>query len=124
MPAFLQPLGALPWWLSLVLLIPAALYGLLFLAVPFSVFGVKSRLESIEASLDLLHEEIRSLSLRSGADAGAGPDRNRSAAPPPIPPYMAYEDADLPRMPAEQPPRRPRDEKPGRSEPRLDWPRR
>ena len=43
-----------PWWLPLVLLLPALLYALAFLFMPFSVIGVKSRLEVIAARLDEL----------------------------------------------------------------------
>ena len=42
----------LPWWVPIVLLVPALLYVLAFLFMPFSVIGVKSRLEVIEARLD------------------------------------------------------------------------
>jgi hypothetical protein len=54
----------LPWWAFLILAIPALLYGLAFLLMPFSVFGVKSRLDSLEAQLELIQEEIRNLSIR------------------------------------------------------------
>ena len=40
-----------PWWVPLVLLLPALLYGLAFLFMPFSVIGLKSRMEAIEARL-------------------------------------------------------------------------
>jgi hypothetical protein len=53
-----------PWWVPLVLLVPALLYALAFLCMPFSVLGVKSRLEVIELRLDELQNEIRHLALR------------------------------------------------------------
>src|SRR3954454_24738684 len=53
-----------PWWVPLVLLVPTLLYGLAFLFMPFSVLGVKSRLEVIEARLDEVQQEIRHLALR------------------------------------------------------------
>ena len=53
-----------PWWVHLVVLLAAALFGLLFLLMPFSVFGVKARLEGVEARLDEIQGEIRSLALR------------------------------------------------------------
>ena len=37
-----------PWWVPMVLLVPALLYALAFLFMPFSVLGVKTRLEVIE----------------------------------------------------------------------------
>jgi hypothetical protein len=53
-----------PWWVPLVLLVPALLYGLAFLFMPFSVLGVKTRLEVMEARLDEIQQEIRHLALR------------------------------------------------------------
>jgi hypothetical protein len=53
-----------PWWVPLVLLVPALLYALAFLFMPFSVLGVKTRLEVIEARLDEIQQEIRHLALR------------------------------------------------------------
>ena len=53
-----------PWWVPIVLLVPALLYALAFLFMPFSVIGVKGRLEAMEARLDEIQAEIRSLSLR------------------------------------------------------------
>src|SRR3954469_7651714 len=53
-----------PWWVPLVLLVPTLLYALAFVFMPFSVLGVKSRLEVIEARLDELQQELRHLSLR------------------------------------------------------------
>jgi len=49
----------LPWWVPLALLVPALLWALSFLFMPFSVFGVKSRLEVIEARLDEIQNESR-----------------------------------------------------------------
>ena len=41
---------------------------LAFLLMPFSVFGVKARIESLEAQIDSLHEDLRMISMRaSGA---------------------------------------------------------
>lgn len=54
----------LPWWASLVLLVAVVLWGLAFLLVPFSVIGVKARLEGLEARLDEIQGEIRYLALR------------------------------------------------------------
>ncbi len=94
----------LPWWVPLLLLVPALLYALAFLFMPFSVIGVKSRLDVIEARLDEIQGEIRSLALRlrePGAADYRGADfeevyaprqngeANRASQPttrPPIPP--------------------------------------
>lgn len=119
----------LPWWAVLVLLVVALLWGLAFLMVPFSVIGVKARLEGLEARLDELHAEIRTLALRlpeaapmiMAFDEGYTPplaprDPAPAAMPrrPPVPP---------PRAPVRRemetpPPRPPRRE--GRIEPHLD----
>lgn len=121
----------LPWWVPLVLLVPALLYVLTFLFMPFSVIGVKGRLDVLEARLDEIQNEIRHLALRL-PDAGhpvdfeeifnPEPQVERPQRPvvnrPPIPPAAHELDRDEPRAerPA-QPPAR------GRREPRLDWPR-
>ncbi|MDE2327062.1 MAG: hypothetical protein KGK13_04290, partial [Rhodospirillales bacterium] len=54
----------MPAWLGLVLLLVGLLYALAMLAMPFSVFGVKSRLEAIEEQLDQVQEELRILTMR------------------------------------------------------------
>ena len=134
----------LPWWVPIVLLVPALLYALAFLFMPFSVIGVKSRLEVIEARLDEIQGEIRHLALRlpetvrvSDYDEIYAPqpsDTPRRAAPPvitrpPIPPATHELEDDQPRdkplRNARRDPDRddPRDKPTGRSEPRLDWPR-
>ena len=48
-----------PLWVHLVVLVLFAGLALLFLVMPFSVFGVKTRLESIEARLDDIQAELR-----------------------------------------------------------------
>jgi hypothetical protein len=58
----------LPGWAFLLLALPVLLYLLAFLLMPFSVFGVKARIESLEAQIDSLHEDLRMISMRaSGA---------------------------------------------------------
>lgn len=145
----------LPWWVPLVLLLPALLYALAFLFMPFSVIGVKSRMEVIEARLDEIQNEIRHLALRLPAAPNRAADFDDlyppPAAPPPRPepremtrppiPPAAYTDMDedeeaAPReRPAppphtrpirageQQPQPRAQGRPPGRSEPRLNWPR-
>lgn len=56
----------LPSWVGMVLLIVLGMAALALLAMPFSVFGVKARLEQIEAQLDEIQTELRSLVLRQG----------------------------------------------------------
>jgi hypothetical protein len=128
-----------PWWVPLVLLVPALLYALAFLFMPFSVLGVKTRLEVIEARLDELQQEIRHVALRlpmgpqavDFEDVYAPISQVQRREPPigdrpPIPPsaHDLYEDDD----PLDRPPppnMRPRRQEPQivraqRSEPRLD----
>ena len=56
----------LPGWAFLLLALPALLYLLAFLLMPFSVFGVKARLEAVEAQLDAMTEELRNLAPQRG----------------------------------------------------------
>jgi hypothetical protein len=125
MPSFLQLPGGLPWWGTLAILVPVALYGLLFLAMPFSVFGTKSRLEQIDARLDEIQEEIRGLALRLPE-----PSQQTPVFPPVSAGVSSAAYASLPEppeKPAKQQPelrvRKAMPERGERSEPRLDWPR-
>jgi hypothetical protein len=67
----------MPAWMFLILAVPVLLYVLAFLVMPFSVFGVRSRIESLEAQIEALHDEVRMLSMRS---AGVLP-RGRDSTP-------------------------------------------
>jgi hypothetical protein len=128
----------LPAWAFLLLAIPALLFILAFALMPFSVFGVKARLEAIESQLDAVQEELRNLNLRArGVGSRAFSDdgdtfdpvpnfgkmkssqRGYGEAPaaPPIPPppftpvVEPRDRPDAPRLP----------QRPGRrTEPRLD----
>jgi hypothetical protein len=109
----------LPDWTGLFALLVLLLIGLAYLLMPFSVFGLKGRLDSIEAQLDELQGELRSLTIRladaprraAGADdwvelpgRGSRAEEPVLRASPPVPPPPAW---------PEQPRR-------GRAEPRLD----
>ena len=141
----------LPWWVPLVLLLPTLLWGLSFLFMPFSVFGLKSRLEVIEQRLDEIQNELRHMAHRlpptglpaADYDEVYPPRMAESRAPervisrPPIPParheLLNAPDTEPPEDPAieDRPPPPPnarparRGEgpltRPARSEPRLDW---
>jgi hypothetical protein len=92
----------LPWWVPIAVLVPALLWLLAFLFLPFSVLGTKSRLDVIEARLDEIQGEIRSLALRLPEAAARGsydlrgyhelyaappaPEADDPPARPPIPP--------------------------------------
>jgi hypothetical protein len=124
----------LPDWSGLIVLLGLLLVVLAYLLMPFSVFGVKGRLDAIEAQLDEIQTEFRSLALRL-------PEPSRGRRPPveedwaePTPPARRAE--------AEQPARngppvpppaawpearggegRGGEGRGGRAEPRVDWPR-
>ncbi|PHK94954.1 hypothetical protein CR162_11000 [Pseudoroseomonas rhizosphaerae] len=123
-------LPGFPEWTGLLLLALVLLCAAAFLLMPFSVFGVKPRLEALEVQLDEIQHEIRSLALRLQDPAmtrrpasvsddwaeppalAARPPAGRDAAPrivPPVPPPAAYPDG--------------RARGPARAEPKLDWPR-
>ena len=128
-----------PWWVPIVLLVPALLYALAFLFMPFSVIGIKSRLEVVEVRLDEIQGEIRHLSLRLPETARAA-DYDEIYAPEPTVQRRPRELT----VAARRSRRRRRIGRPGaaraasraarredriasprggRSEPRLDWPR-
>ena len=127
--------GWLPWWVPVLLLIPALLYALAFLFMPFSVIGVKSRLDVLDARLDEIQNEIRHLALRM-PEAAQQVDFEEIYAPepraepstrtsphtrPPIPPTLhELEQEEAPQ--GDRPPPPP-SARPVRREPRLDWPR-
>lgn len=77
-----------PWWVPLILLLPALLYALAFLFMPFSVIGLKTRMEALEVRLDELQNEIRQLALRLPAGAQEM-DFEEVYAPRPNPPRAA-----------------------------------
>jgi hypothetical protein len=90
----------LPWWIPLVLLLPTSLWALSFLFMPFSVFGLKTRLDLLDARLDEIQQEIRHLAhyMPSGVVTASDFDdvytprtgqtqpQDRVVARPPIPP--------------------------------------
>jgi hypothetical protein len=98
----------LPWWAALMLLVPVVLYALALVVMPFSVLGLKGRLDQIEARLDEIQGEVRAVALRL-------PERGMylSEAPrPPIPPAQrpradeerdGWHEAREPRPPAPRP---------------------
>ncbi len=120
-----------PWWLPLLVLVPGVVWLLALLPMPFAVLGLRGRLEGIEARLDELQQEIRSLALRL-------PEPDPASHRIPVPPRREvftppYPDEDEPPPPARRgadraPEGSPRDRKPPdpssrprRLEPRLDF---
>ncbi|GAC1343941.1 MAG: hypothetical protein NVSMB18_20660 [Acetobacteraceae bacterium] len=110
-----------PWWMHIAILLAVLLFGLMFVLMPFSVFGVKARLEAIDARLDEIQGEIRSLSLRlpepGASDFDDIPFVTRSGRRPPIPPAPVVPTL----VPSAQVPsgRGPQGPQGGRTEPRL-----
>lgn len=126
-----------PWWAQLAILVVAILFGLAFLMVPFAVFGLKGRLDVLEAQLDDIHAELRMLAMRL-----PDPERPTVRAAPPEPVVQqvavrqpqrrtqpiddwsresfADDEVEAPRRPLRTPPSR--DAERGRSEPTLRWP--
>jgi len=101
----------LPPWTGLVALLLLTLLALCLALMPFSVFGVKGRLEAIEAQLDDIRAELRALAARS---PGGGSGR------------YVESDVELPQPAprADAPPRgHPTLPSRGRAEPRVGWPR-
>lgn len=96
----------LPPWFTTVLLIIAVLYGLAFLFMPFSVIGVKSRLETIEAELEAIHTELRSLTLRLPENPPRGAEAFATyVAPEPLTPHPAPRPVpSTPPIPPREPP--------------------
>lgn len=112
----------LPAWVGFVLLVAVAISVLSLLAMPYSVFGVKSRLEAIEAEIADLRTEVRAL---IGQAAGAAPPARVTEEVWVPPPSRAARQAEDPRLtpPVPPPPARAERAARGRAEPRLDWPR-
>jgi len=115
----------LPDWIGLVVLLVLGLAMLAFLAMPFSVFGVKARLEQIEAQLDEIQTEMRSLVLRQGE----GSPRRKAVVeddwvePPGAAQRPLTADQPLRARPAVPPAVSWPEERAGRVEPRFDRPR-
>jgi hypothetical protein len=135
----------LPDWANLVVLVLGLMIALAWVLMPFSVFGVKGRIEALETRLEVIHEEIRQLNLRIAQGVGrAGPDYGMPAeaptmrrvdppmmpevraAPPIPPPPVMPERATRPAAAAPIRPEPARAEPilapPTRAEPKLSWP--
>lgn len=113
----------LPNWAGLVALILLAIVGLAFLLMPFSVFGLKGRIEAIEAQLDEIQADIRSLAQTMPGPALRRPPAEDDWAEPSSPSVSAADMAPARIRPPTVPPAAWPDRGAGRSEPRLDWPR-
>jgi len=113
----------LPPWVALVLLVAIAVAILAFLAMPFAVFGVKSRLEAIEAELADLRMELRTLVLQGPGAATARAPIEVDYVPPPMRSARRAADFDTRIAPPVPPPAARPAARTSRAEPRLDWPK-
>ena len=65
----------IPWWVQLLLLVLAVLFALAFLMMPFTILGVRGRLDQIEAQLDDIQADLRTLAARLPDSTGGRPLR-------------------------------------------------
>lgn len=135
----------LPDWANLVVLVLGLMIALAWVLMPFSVFGVKGRIEALEARLEVIHEEIRQLNIRIAQGAGRTSSdfgmpaeaptmrRHEAAAvpepriappipPPPVMPERVARPATPPPVRSDQARAEPILPPPGRAEPKLSWP--
>ena len=68
----------MPAWGFLLLALPVLLWCLAFLLVPFSVIGVKARLDALEGQVEALHEDVRLMAMRA---SGVLPPSSRHLDP-------------------------------------------
>ena len=111
----------LPSWVAIVLLVAISISILAFLAMPFAVFGVKSRLEAVEAELADLRTEIRALIRQPVGSVPARTVVEEEWVEPPSRAASRAREAE-PRLAPPVPPPPARPARTGRAEPRLDWP--
>ena len=116
----------MPWWGQLAVMVGVILFGIAFLMMPFAVFGVKGRLDLVEARLDDIQVDLRMLTTRLSDPPPAPqpvvddlPPRSRPIRsrphPPPVPPVLpeTLDQPPLSRRPQDDPgSRRPQDERP------------
>ncbi|MCE2564098.1 hypothetical protein [Komagataeibacter sp. FNDCF1] len=72
----------MPPWAQAVLLVGGVLLALVWLLVPFAVFGVKGRLDGLAIQIDDLQAELRVLAM--GLNAPAAPPAASPAGPEPL----------------------------------------
>jgi hypothetical protein len=123
----LPTIPGLPDWMSFVALLVGLVFVLAFLLMPFSVFGLKSRMEALEARLADMDESLRQLSRQVAAtpplSRASELDDGVGLAPRPLR-RMAEPPPRSSTAPVPPPPVVPEGGNDRRVEPRLDWPRR
>ncbi|ATU72348.1 hypothetical protein [Komagataeibacter rhaeticus] len=85
----------MPPWAQAVLLVGGILFALVWLFVPFAVFGVKGRLDSLAIQLDDLQAELRVMAMGLNTPS-ANPDPAPAARPPEPAPVWEPEPASRP----------------------------
>jgi hypothetical protein len=113
----------LPDWTGLVLLVLLLLVALAYLLMPFSVFGVKGRLEAIETQLDEIQTELRTLALRLPEPGRRRPPVEDDWVEPPMSRRAEQEPPPRQAPPVPPPAAWPDRNGGGRAEPRIEWPR-
>lgn len=110
----------LPDWTGPLALLVLLLVGLAYLLMPFSVFGVKGRLESVEAQLDEIQGELRLLSMRLAEAPRRGASASDDWLEMPVRPRPPLEEPVMRATPPVPPPAAwPEPGRRGRAEPRL-----
>jgi hypothetical protein len=109
-------LPGLPEWTGLVALLVLLLLALCLVVMPFSVFGVKGRLDNIEAQLDEIRAELRVFAARMPEARrpdwrGTGEHEIELPRPAARPDSAALSDQHPSIYPG------------GRAEPRISWPK-
>lgn len=118
-----------PWWAQLLAGVILLGLGVAYLLMPFSVFGVKPRLEEIELQLGEIRAELRVIAMRLSGDDVPRPARPTEFAPPPQPAPASPASVAPVQGPAPMGPSRPHVEpsaEPLRADPRVarasdDW---
>jgi len=105
----------LPAWSGLAVLLVLALFALAWLCMPFAVFGLKSRMEMLEAQLEDIQGEIRALAMRLAEQPRPAPGPGASNDYFEITPPRRDPPPEVAATPPVPPPAK-------RPEPRLDWP--
>lgn len=94
--------GSFPYWVQALLVLAFIGLALVFLLMPFAVFGLKPRMEEVELQLSEIRAELRTLNMRLTRGEGASsPEREsdygtRSAQQNEPAPRRNYEEEDIP----------------------------
>lgn len=110
-------LPGLPEWTGLLALLVLLLLALCLVVMPFSVFGVKGRMDNIEAQLDEIRAELRVFAARM-PEARRPEWRGTGEHEIELPTLTARPERPMP------PDQHPSIHSGGRAEPKISWPKR